>query len=295
MKVEQGFYTKDLNVYLNRSENLGDTPVYSKEYFMQRFKYYNNSYKIFYAFDGEFTLANGDCERTVKANTLSFASPFEKFTFKPDLNKEFKFIFITLHPSVFTNKSIESTYFRIFENLKNESAYLDIADLGMSVLSDTLGLLADLILKSYSRCHVESVCLSIITQMSMFYDAHHKPDVIARSLPMTIIHYIRKHYTENISYKMITDKFSISAPAINIIVKNETGYTFYQYVNNLLLEEARKMLQKSWDVPASKIAELCGFKTYVAFFKAYKKKYGISPSQETKTDPCLKYWPFKEK
>ena len=56
MKVEQGFYTKDLNVYLNRSENLGDTPVYTKEYFMQRFKYYNNSYKIFYAFDGEFTL-----------------------------------------------------------------------------------------------------------------------------------------------------------------------------------------------------------------------------------------------
>ena len=206
MKVEQGFYTKDLNVYLNRSENLGDTPVYTKEYFMQRFKYYNNSYKIFYAFDGEFTLTNGNCERTVKANTLSFASPFENFTFKPDFNKEFKFIFITLHPSVFTNKSIESTYFRIFENLKNESAYLDIADLGMSVLSDTLGLLADLVLKSYGRCHIESVCLSIITQMSMFYDAHHKPDVIARSLPKKLPKFMQRPEPQN-EEEMVEENF----------------------------------------------------------------------------------------
>ena len=136
MNVEQGFYSKDLNVYFNRSEKLGEIHIYYDEYFMQRFKYYNNSYKIFFALDGDFTLTNGNCEKIIGENTFTFASPFDKFTFKPHFDKPFRFLFITLHPNVFSDKAIENTYFRVFENLKNEQAFLNTTDSGLALLSD---------------------------------------------------------------------------------------------------------------------------------------------------------------
>ena len=131
--------------------------------------------------------------------------------------------------------------------------------------------------------------------MSLLYDNKYHTAKIAKNISVSIMHYINKHYTERLSYEIIKNEFSVSTPTINIIVKNATGMTFYNYINELRLLDAKKMLQKSWNISAKQIAELCGFNSYVAFYKAYVKKYGISPSEEFKTDPNLKYWPFSEK
>ena len=297
METEQGFYTADLNVYYNKSheDKQKNAEIYHELYFMQRFKYYKNTYKIFYAIEGNYNITSGNANKNITDGVLVISKQNEHFEFHPNMTKKFRFLFICIHPNLFANEDIEENYFRVFENLTNEKSIINLDNPEYENLINSLKLICDLIIKNYGRCHVKSACLSAITQMSLLYDNKYHTAKIAKNISVSIMHYINKHYTERLSYEIIKNEFSVSTPTINIIVKNATGMTFYNYINELRLLDAKKMLQKSWNISAKQIAELCGFNSYVAFYKAYVKKYGISPSEEFKTDPNLKYWPFSEK
>lgn len=298
MRTEEGFYTSDLNIYYDRSPNLetGERDPYYEGFFMQKFKFYQNTYKLFYAFNGEFRVTSGNYSTVIDDNFLVVSDQSAEFRFKPIKSKPFRFIFITIHPNLFKKINTESDYFRVFDNLQDKSSIILTnrnKDLKRTV--DGINTLCELITNNYGRCHVEPMCLSLITDLCLTYDKVFGTIKVSTNLSVEIMHYIKKHYTEKISYDVLKEKFSVSTPTINKIVKNATNMTFYNYINDLRLVDAKNMLRKSWNLSAVKIAELCGFTSYVAFYKAYSKKYGIPPSKETKTDNVKKYYPFAEK
>ena len=59
--------------------------------------------------------------------------------------------------------------------------------------------------------------------------------------------------------------------------REATGYTIHSYVTEKRLLLARDLLSR--DVPLTEIAERCGYRDYSTFSRAYKKKFGKSPSQ----------------
>lgn len=296
MNVQQGFYSSDLNIYYNKSHEDAEKnrEIYHSAYFMKRFKYYKNTYVMFYAIEGEYMVTLDNSNEVISGKRLIVAKPNVNFTFKPNMDKEFRFLFICIHPNVFNNENIEENYFRVFDFFSNEKMVIDLQSddyKGIALYFDNI---CKLIERHYGYCHVKSGCLSAITQLTMVYDAIHHSENTAKNTAVNIMKYIKKHYTEKISYEVLRNKFFVSMPTINTIVKNETGMTFYNYVTDLRLRDAKQMLRKSWNVSAKDIAYLCGFNNYNAFYKAYKKKYGISPADETKTDTYLKYWPFSK-
>lgn len=296
MKTEQGFYTSDLNVYYNKSEEdyQKSRKIYHSEYFMKRFKYYKNTYMMFYAIDGEFKISFDNKNYDISGKKLIIAKPNTNFSFKPQLDKRFRFLFICIHPNVFKNENIEDNYFRAFEFFTKEKTVIDLNHKDFKGLTVYFDNICDLILKQYGYCHIKSACLCAITQTTIIFDMLNNSDTTAKNLAVNIMKYIGKHYTEKISYDVLKNKFSVSVPTINTIVKNETGMTFYNYITDLRLQDAKQMLRKSWDISAHDIAHLCGFNNYNSFYKAYIKKYGISPAKESKTDTALKYWPFSK-
>jgi AraC family transcriptional regulator len=60
--------------------------------------------------------------------------------------------------------------------------------------------------------------------------------------------------------------------------KQAFGTTTYQYILNKKLELARTMLQEK-DASITAIASMCNFPDLFTFSKAFKRRFGIAPSQ----------------
>lgn len=77
---------------------------------------------------------------------------------------------------------------------------------------------------------------------------------------------------DDLSQSLGTTKFHLIRTA-----KRAWGMTPYNYLRSLRLEQARSNL-KSTTAPIAKIATQCGFEDLSTFNKAFKKRYGQSPT-----------------
>lgn len=60
-------------------------------------------------------------------------------------------------------------------------------------------------------------------------------------------------------------------------VKSHTGKTLQEYINDLRMEEARKILENGED-PIEEIASKCGYNTTRTFYRLFRLRYNISPA-----------------
>ena len=69
---------------------------------------------------------------------------------------------------------------------------------------------------------------------------------------------------------------------IRRVFLKSTGVTPLEFLNNVRLEAAKKLLISETDTPISVISEQCGFKDPYYFSRFFKKKTGVTPSQYRK-------------
>lgn len=70
-------------------------------------------------------------------------------------------------------------------------------------------------------------------------------------------------------------------------INQEKHKTFYEYINDFRLEEAKKFLEinnSNHSYSIEEIATLSGFNSYTTFLRSFKKKYGQSPSDYLKKE-----------
>ncbi len=97
--------------------------------------------------------------------------------------------------------------------------------------------------------------------------------------------YIRDNFNRNdLSLKLLSQVFSLSEPYLSICFKNESGLNFSTFLESLRLAEAEKMLLES-RLPVKDIAQHVGYSTPNTFFKAFKRKHGITPSAWLEIQP----------
>ena len=94
----------------------------------------------------------------------------------------------------------------------------------------------------------------------------------------TIISYINRHLTENLSLERLCTKFFISKSHLNRKFKYITGATVWDYIKTKRLILAKELLQNG--THPTEVASKCGFNDYSAFFYAYKSKFGIPPKND---------------
>ena len=100
-----------------------------------------------------------------------------------------------------------------------------------------------------------------------------QPDT--NSIVTRVIDYINAHYHEPLSLDMLAERFFISKYHLSHEFTRQMGTGIYQYIQKKRLLIARQLMadgQKPVEVYA-----LCGFGDYAAFFRAFRKVYGLSP------------------
>lgn len=91
-----------------------------------------------------------------------------------------------------------------------------------------------------------------------------------------IIRYIGSHYAEAISAETLTKDFYLASNTIRALFKQRTGKTIHEYLTEVRLEKARRLLENP-ELRIKEIAARTGYRNISYFCKVFADMYGASP------------------
>ncbi|SHI56691.1 two component transcriptional regulator, AraC family [Clostridium amylolyticum] len=91
--------------------------------------------------------------------------------------------------------------------------------------------------------------------------------------------YIEKnYYSENLNLTSVAAFFELSEAYISSLMKKELGLSFNEYVTNVRIESAKKLLKEQGRaIKIYQVAELVGYNSQHYFCRVFKKITGVSP------------------
>lgn len=90
------------------------------------------------------------------------------------------------------------------------------------------------------------------------------------------IQYIRENYSTSVSIKEFCNKFDMNASYLGYLFKNETGVFFNDYVSQIRIKNAVRLLETT-NNKISDIAAKVGFSNVSYFIKCFRTQTGLSP------------------
>lgn len=104
-----------------------------------------------------------------------------------------------------------------------------------------------------------------------------------KDMTVQIYDYICKNYSNQLTIKELSQKFSISRNSLFANFKEKYQITPKQFILELQISKACQLLKET-TLPIGNISDLVGFQDYFVFFKAFKKMIDLSPSDYRKSD-----------
>lgn len=102
------------------------------------------------------------------------------------------------------------------------------------------------------------------------------------ALGRDILHYVGEHFRQyDLSLEKIADHFQMSISYFSRFMKDQTGYTFTEYVTWLRMEEVKRQLKRT-DLPIKDIVASVGYADVPNFMRKFKNSEGITLGQYRK-------------
>ena len=92
-----------------------------------------------------------------------------------------------------------------------------------------------------------------------------------------MVQFIREHYGEKISIKDISDEMELSVSYLHSLFRENTGYTFNDFLNRYRIQKAVQYMQTT-QMKIYEIAQAVGIPDYKYFNHVFKKYTGWSPT-----------------
>lgn len=89
---------------------------------------------------------------------------------------------------------------------------------------------------------------------------------------------LKRNYRKDIDFEEISDKLGVSYSYLRKIVKNKTGKSLIDNMNQIRIEEVKRQLEQT-DYPLSKIALMVGYNNVQSLNRFFKKYEGIAPNE----------------
>lgn len=97
--------------------------------------------------------------------------------------------------------------------------------------------------------------------------------------------YINDHLQQTLSLEALARVAGFSPYHFHRLFKKETGETLNEFVTRRRLERAIALMKASRRLSLTQIAIECGFSELSDFSRAFKQRYGISPSRWDRSRP----------
>lgn len=186
---------------------------------------------------------------------------------------------ILLHPNLFKDVKEKDDVLEFFYKLDGEHNVFKLNLPQFSSLKPFIDNIQTALFAHCGRFSIESRIKALISEINLIYETNFKEYIASTdSVPVQIVDYINKNFLEPLTLEQISNKFFVSKNTVNLILKKITGCTFKQYHLRLRLNTANNLIKAGRD-NITTIAKLSGFSDYSSFIKAYKKRFGVLPSE----------------
>lgn len=192
--------------------------------------------------------------------------------------KEFNHIVVGLTNNFFKEHNFGSYADMFFGRNLGQNNFLPSGPLFQYGAHDILSRLENYLNEGYVP---ENVILSCLTEFLYVcrkaYDDTYKDDSPVAELMHKIFTYIDLNLTEPITLKSIAAHFFISEQYLCRIFKKSVNITVNEYITQKRLSLYHRLTATGMNVQTA--SEKAGFGSYTAFYRAYKKTYGVSPKK----------------
>ena len=99
-----------------------------------------------------------------------------------------------------------------------------------------------------------------------------------QGLKERLLTYIQQHFSDNTLYAdTIARELNISEKYVYKLIREHTGQTLNEYVEQLRIQHAMELIKKT-ELPVAAIAAASGFNAVNTFYRVFKKYYSAAPS-----------------
>lgn len=130
--------------------------------------------------------------------------------------------------------------------------------------------------------HVCGSTLQLFVELMRACNAEQMPPPVTekRELLDELMGYIESHLSEKITLEVMARQFLVSQSTISQTFRQKLGISFYHFVTQRRLIAAKSAILEGQSMEL--FCEKIGFSDYSTFYRAFKREYGISPSQYRK-------------
>ena len=95
-----------------------------------------------------------------------------------------------------------------------------------------------------------------------------------------ILSYVEQNYPNPLlNLSQMAADFNIKENFLYYFFRSRIHKSFAQYLEDFRLEKAKTVIEADITEPVNTLAEKCGYANPQTFRRAFKKKYGITPSE----------------
>lgn len=239
--------------------------------------------QISYIYKGSGTLLVGDSINDYKEGDILVIGENIPHVFRSNTSASPESVMLTLF---FTKTSFGKDFFSL-NDMSSVDDFFKASEYGMKILSNQNKIINQFHkLKNQNKLQRIATFLKILniiifsekTPLSSFVYKKKYTDDEGRRMS-AVFEYAIESYHQNITLDEVAEKANMSKNAFCRYFKKRTNKTFFQFLIEIRIENACKLLHHKKDLSIASVSELCGFQDIANFNRKFKELKGISPSQ----------------
>ena len=241
--------------------------------------HYHDSYELYYLYSGERYYFISDRIYHVSKGSFVLINPYE--IHKTDVLANSGFDRILIHFKKDQLELFNKLNINPFLNLENGIHVISLDSQEQLFIEKILGNM----LNEYKNYNYMTDCIKLNLVNILLFLNNCKPKQQDEGLLsikqgyktiFNITAFINNNYYEDITLDTITTSFFINKYYFSHLFKEVTGFNFIEYLNNIRIKEAKKLLITT-NLSIDEIAFKVGYNSNTHFGRVFKKMNGISP------------------
>ena len=230
--------------------------------------------ELYYFVSGNGTYVVEGTEYKLEPGDIILLNSGEGHYFRIDKMSPYKRLYIQFDKDLFSRFDEEQYLLAPFQNRENGQHNLyrkdDFNSSHFTILMNHL-----LTNSKNKKLQTVSYLMPLLYEIAELFE--NRSDIPnTNSFTQDIVRYINQNYLSEINLDVLCEKFSISKTHLCRLFKNATGSTINNYITTKKLIYANNLMNLGYT--PTQAASMSGFNDYTVFYKAYKKRYTISPS-----------------
>lgn len=265
--------------FVLKEPNLKIEYIYTENPLQEDFSMHMHEHlELYYFVSGNGTYVVEGSEYKLEPGDIILLNSGEGHYFRIDKMAPYKRLYIQFDKALFADFDEAQSLLAPFQNRENGQHNLYRKD---DFDSSLFSILMNHLLTNVQNKKLQTVSylLPLLYEISEIFEGREQTPN-SNSLSQDIVRYINQNFLEEINLDFLCQKFSISKTHLCRIFKNATGATINNYITTKKLIYANSLMNIGYT--PTQAAGMSGFNDYTVFYKAYKKRYDVSPSAAKK-------------